>query len=186
MHEFIQEMHEKTLNGRDVLTVGETWGATPEIGLEFSAEHRKELSMIFQFEHLSVDQQPGKTRWDLKELDFEDLTRVLTKWQLAFQDEGWNSLFWDNHDSPRIVSRWGNDTEYRIESAKMFAVVMLLDTLSLILIPLVMILFNDIKNVPAAARLNLQNGELMFAFFGIKTAIMVKRYSGSNVADKTN
>ncbi|MFW3587609.1 glycoside hydrolase family 13 protein [Vagococcus fluvialis] len=124
MHEFIQEMHEKTLKGRDVLTVGETWGATPEIGLEFSAEHRKELSMIFQFEHLSVDQQPGKTRWDLKDLDFKDLTTVLTKWQLAFQDDGWNSLFWDNHDTPRIVSRWGNDTEYRIESAKMFAILL--------------------------------------------------------------
>lgn len=124
MHEFIQEMHEKTLKGRDVLTVGETWGATPDIGLEFSAEHRKELSMIFQFEHLSVDQQLGKTRWDLKDLEYEDLTKVLTKWQLAFQNEGWNSLFWDNHDSPRIVSRWGNDTTYRVESGKMFAILL--------------------------------------------------------------
>lgn len=124
LHEYIQEMNRATFGKRDVLTVGETWGATPEIGKLFSSENRNELSMIFQFEHLSVDQEKGKERWDLKPVDFKELKEVLTKWQVAFEDEGWNSLFWNNHDTPRIVSRWGNDQKYRLESAKMFAILL--------------------------------------------------------------
>ncbi len=124
LHNYIKEMSRATFGNRDVLTVGETWGATPVIGKLFSSENRDELSMIFQFEHLSADQEKGKERWDLKPLDFKELKQSLTKWQLAFEDEGWNSLFWNNHDTPRIVSRWGDDQKYRVESAKMFAILL--------------------------------------------------------------
>ena len=77
--------------------------------------------MVFQFEHIGLDQIPGKDKWDLRPLELTELKKVLNKWQMAFDGDGWNSLFWNNHDLPRIVSRWGNDKEYRVESAKMFA-----------------------------------------------------------------
>ncbi len=120
LHEYIQEMNRETLRDKDLLTVGETWGATPEIGKMYSDPARNELSMIFQFEHIMLDQE-GEEKWDLKQLNLLDLKRILSKWQTALGDEGWNSLFWNNHDLPRIVSRWGNDKEYRVKSAKMLA-----------------------------------------------------------------
>lgn len=80
--------------------------------------------MVFQFEHIGLDQQAGKEKWDLKPLDVGQLKEVLSKWQIALGNEGWNSLFWNNHDCPRIVSRWGDDSTYRVESAKMFAILL--------------------------------------------------------------
>jgi glucan 1,6-alpha-glucosidase len=124
LHEYLQEMNRQTFGKYDVLTVGETWGATPEIAKLYSDPKRNELSMVFQFEHVSLDQQPGKEKWDLKPLEVNELKNALGKWQTALGDEGWNSLFWNNHDLPRIVSRWGNDTTYRVESAKMFAIIL--------------------------------------------------------------
>lgn len=124
LHEFLQEMHQKTLAGRDTLTVGETWGATVEEAKKYSNPDRKELSMVFQFEHIGLDQQEGKEKWDIQPLRISDLKEVLSKWQTGLGDEGWNSLFWNNHDLPRIVSRWGNDKLYRVESAKLFAILL--------------------------------------------------------------
>jgi glycosidase len=124
LHEYIQEMNRNTFGEYDVLTVGETWGATPEEGIKYSSHSRNELSMIFQFEHILLDQQPGDSKWDLKALDLLDLKKVLAKWQIEMKDEGWNSLFWNNHDTPRIVSRWGDDKTFRVESAKMFAILL--------------------------------------------------------------
>lgn len=121
LHEYLQEMNRAALAGNDLLTVGETWGATPEIAKLYSNPARNELSMVFQFEHIGLDQVEGKEKWDVKPLDLVELKKVLSKWQTALGEEGWNSLFWNNHDLPRIVSRWGNDTEYRVESAKMLA-----------------------------------------------------------------
>ena len=121
LHEYLQEMNKAALEGHDLLTVGETWGATPEIAKLYSNPKRKELSMVFQFEHIGLDQIEGKEKWDVKPLDLLDLKKVLSKWQTELEGEGWNSLFWNNHDLPRIVSRWGNDREYRVESAKMLA-----------------------------------------------------------------
>ena len=121
LHEYLQEMNKAALEGNDLLTVGETWGATPEVAKLYSNPERKELSMVFQFEHIGVDQIEGKEKWDLKPLELLALKEVLSKWQTELEGQGWNSLFWNNHDLPRIVSRWGNDKEYRIESAKMFA-----------------------------------------------------------------
>ncbi len=119
LHEYLQEMNREALEGNDLLTVGETWGATPEIAKLYSNPARKELSMVFQFEHIGLDQIEGKEKWDVKPLELLELKKVLSKWQTALGEEGWNSLFWNNHDLPRIVSRWGNDKEYRVESAKM-------------------------------------------------------------------
>lgn len=123
LHEYIQEMYENTLKDKDLLTVGECWGANPDIAKLFSAEDRHELSMVFQFEHIMLDQNGGD-KWNLKPLDLLELKRVFTKWQTELKNDGWNSLFWDNHDLPRIVSRWGNDKKYRVESAKMLAILL--------------------------------------------------------------
>ena len=124
LHDYLQEMNRETFGKYDVLTVGETWGATPEIAKLYSDPKRNELSMVFQFEHIGLDQQEGKEKWDLKPLDVGQLKEVLSKWQIALGNEGWNSLFWNNHDCPRIVSRWGDDSSYRVESAKMFAILL--------------------------------------------------------------
>ena len=121
LHEYLQEMNKAALEGNDLLTVGETWGATPEVAKLYSNPERKELSMVFQFEHIGLDQIEGKEKWDLKELELLDLKKVLSKWQTELEGQGWNSLFWNNHDLPRIVSRWGNDKEYRVLSSKMLA-----------------------------------------------------------------
>ncbi|CAD5899661.1 oligo-1,4-1,6-alpha-glucosidase (sucrase-maltase-isomaltase) [Carnobacterium maltaromaticum] len=125
LHEYLKKMHKETFGKYDVLTVGETWGATPEIAKLYSNPDREELSMVFQFEHISLDELPGKSKWDLQPLDFIQLKAILSKWQTALGDEGWNSLFWNNHDLPRIISRWGNDSsKYRVKSGKMLATIL--------------------------------------------------------------
>ncbi len=124
LHEFLQEMNQTTFGKHDLLTVGETWGATPEIAKLYSNPDRNELSMVFQFEHINLDKQPGEEKWDLAKLQVPELKEVFAKWQTELGDEGWNSLFWNNHDVPRIVSRWGNDQEYREKSAKMLAILL--------------------------------------------------------------
>jgi glycosidase len=106
------------------MTVGECWGADIENGSLYSDPERKELDMIFQFEQMLTDQVPGKQKWDLKLLELKQLKQAFAKWQKALEMKGWNSLFWNSHDLPRIVSRWGNDKEYRVESAKMLATVL--------------------------------------------------------------
>ena len=80
--------------------------------------------MVFQFEHMVMDQQEGKEKWDLAPLPFVKLKKCLAKWQNELYGKGWNSLFFDNHDLPRIVSRWGDDGAYREKSAKMLALVL--------------------------------------------------------------
>ncbi|RII33609.1 alpha-glucosidase [Clostridium chromiireducens] len=121
LHEYIKEMNNKTFGSKNLLTVGEAWCSNPEIAKQYSNKDGSELSMVFQFEHILLDQQPGKEKWDLKPLELLDLKKALSRWQVELEGSGWNSLFWNNHDVPRIVSRWGNDKEYRIESAKMLA-----------------------------------------------------------------
>lgn len=122
LHKYIRELSKETFQkAEDLLTVGETWGATPEIAKLYSNPDGSEFSMVFQFEHIGLDEQEGKGKWDLKPLDVLELKKVLSKWQTELKGDAWNSLFWNNHDLPRIVSRWGNDGEYRIESAKMLA-----------------------------------------------------------------
>lgn len=120
LHDYITEMSQKSFGPRNVLTVGETWGATIEKALRYSNLDGSEFSMIFNFSHILLDQEPGKEKWDYIDLDLLKLKKVLSEQQIALHGKGWNSLFWNNHDLPRIVSRWGNDKEYRVESAKMF------------------------------------------------------------------
>lgn len=121
LHPFLQDMNRESFGKYDVLTVGETWGATPEIAKLYSDPKRNELSMVFQFEHASIDWHPQEGKWRPTEFDFIKFKDTMSKWQTSLNGEGWNSLFWNNHDLPRIVSRWGNDKEYRVETAKMFA-----------------------------------------------------------------
>ena len=124
LHEFLQEMSRETFQKGDLITVGEAWGATPKIAKLYSNPDGTEFSMVFQFEHMVMDQQEGKEKWDLAPLPFVKLKKCLAKWQEELYGRGWNSLFWDNHDLPRIVSRWGDDGKYRKESAKMLALVL--------------------------------------------------------------
>ncbi|EKQ54285.1 MULTISPECIES: alpha-glucosidase [unclassified Clostridium] len=121
LHDYIKEMNKESFGDKNLLTVGEAWGCTPEIARKYSNPDGSELSMVFQFEYIMLDQQPGKEKWDLKPLDLLELKKALSRWQLELEGTGWNSLFWNNHDLPRIVSRWGNDNKYRVESAKMLA-----------------------------------------------------------------
>ena len=123
LHHYIQEMNQAVLANRDVVTVGETWSADLDSARKYSDPDRHELSMIFQFEDQNIDKQPGKTKWDLKTFKASDLKEILIKWQTQIDyNHGWNSLFWENHDLPRVISRWGNDGKYRVQSAKMFAI----------------------------------------------------------------
>ena len=121
LHEFIRELSRETFQKGDLITVGEAWGADIDRARLYSCPDGSEFSMVFQFEHIGLDQQEGKAKWDIAPLPFIKLKQVLAKWQKELHNCGWNSLFWNNHDLPRIVSRWGNEKEYRIESAKMLA-----------------------------------------------------------------
>ncbi|HFI0043229.1 TPA: alpha-glucosidase [Streptococcus suis] len=123
LHPLIQELNEKTFGAYDLVTVGETWSANPENAQLYSHPDRKEFSMIFQFEHVGLDQQEGKEKWDLAPLDPDRLHKVLSKWQTELVGKGWNSLFWNNHDLPRAISRFGDDRPaYRELSGKMLAI----------------------------------------------------------------
>ncbi|MBY5025712.1 alpha-glucosidase [Streptococcus suis] len=123
LHPLIQELNEKTFGAYDLVTVGETWSANPENAQLYSHPDRKEFSMIFQFEHVGLDQQEGKEKWDLAPLDPARLHKVLSKWQTELVGKGWNSLFWNNHDLPRAISRFGDDRPaFRELSGKMLAI----------------------------------------------------------------
>lgn len=124
LHKYLQEMNHATFGDKELLTVGETWGATPEIAKLYSDPAREELSMVFQFEHIGLDEVAGQSKWVSRPLQIKELKTVFSKWQTELGDNGWNSLFWNNHDLPRIVSRWGNDEDYHEKSAKMLAILL--------------------------------------------------------------
>ena len=125
IHEFLQEMNAEVFAGRpDVLiTVGEMPGVTVEDAALFTDPARREIDMVFQFEHVQLDSGPGG-KWDIKPLSLLDLKASLGRWQVGLAESGWNSLYWDNHDQPRAVSRFGDDGEYRVQSAKLLATVL--------------------------------------------------------------
>ena len=121
VHEYLQEMREKVLNNADTITVGECSGVTLEEAKKYARSDEKELNMVFQFEHMDVDAD-GSNKWTDKKMNLRDMKAVLTKWQKGLEEIAWNSLFWENHDQPRSVSRFGNDSsQYRELSAKMLA-----------------------------------------------------------------
>ena len=122
VHEYLQEMRQKALNNADTITVGECSGVTLEEAKKYARSDEKELNMVFQFEHMDVDSDEKVGKWTTRKMDLRDLKKILTRWQKGLQDIAWNSLYWENHDQPRSVSRFGNDSdEYREISAKMLA-----------------------------------------------------------------
>ncbi|WP_340034198.1 alpha-glucosidase [Paenibacillus sp. FSL E2-0202] len=120
VHEFLHEMNDKVLSNYNIMTVGETPGATVEDAILYTDEERKELQMVFQFEHMDVDSGPDG-KWDVAPWTLSKLRDILHKWQVGLADKGWNSLYLNNHDQPRMVSRFGDDGKYRVISAKMLA-----------------------------------------------------------------
>ncbi|MFD9625847.1 glycoside hydrolase family 13 protein [Peribacillus muralis] len=118
VHEYLQEMNREVLSKYDMMTVGECPGASVEDATKYANHEGTELNMIFTFEHMELDSGPGG-KWDVKPLKLADLKECMTKWQKGLEGKGWNSLYLNNHDQPRMVSRFGNDTSYRVQSAKM-------------------------------------------------------------------
>jgi oligo-1,6-glucosidase len=118
VHEYLQEMNREVLSKYDIITVGECPGAATSDAAQYANNDGTELNMIFTFEHMDLDSGPGG-KWDLKPWKLHDLKDNFSKWQKDLEGKGWNSLYLNNHDQPRMVSRFGNDKEYRVESAKM-------------------------------------------------------------------
>ena len=126
LHEFIHEMNQEVLSKYDCMTVGEAPGSTPEVARLFTDPAREELNMIFTFEHMNIDRIPGSVnrKWALKPFDLRELKRVMSEWQDKLYKRGWNALYFENHDQPRVISRWGNDTTYRKKCAKAYATIL--------------------------------------------------------------
>ena len=122
IHQYLQELNENTFGKYDdVVTVGEMSSTTLENSIRYSNPESNELSMIFSFHHLKVD-YPSGNKWEIEPFRFHDLKKHLFTWQEEMEKGGgWNALFWCNHDQPRIVSRIGNEKEYRVKSAKCLA-----------------------------------------------------------------
>ena len=120
VHKYLKEMNEKVLSKYDLMTVGETAGVTVEQAKRYAGEDTNELNMVFHFEHVEANGKYGK--WTAAKTPMKDLKKILSKWQVELSGKAWNSLFWSNHDQPRAVSRFGDDSsEYRSLSAKMLA-----------------------------------------------------------------
>lgn len=120
VHDYLQEMNQRVFAGHDLMTVGEMSSTTLDHCLRYSNLNEQELKMTFNFHHLKVD-YPNGEKWTAAPFDFLELKRILSDWQVGMQGNAWNAIFWCNHDQPRVVSRFGDDTVYRIESAKMLA-----------------------------------------------------------------
>lgn len=119
LHGYIQELRREAFWEDTLVTVGEAWSATVETAQRYANPDSSELSMVFQFEHMCLD--GGEDKWDVKPLPLVKLKKCYEHWQQGLRGVGWNSLFLENHDLPRIISRWGDDGRYRVESAKMLA-----------------------------------------------------------------
>ena len=124
IHEFLGEMNREVFASHPttLLAVGEMPGVTVDEARRFTDPARAEVDMVFQFEHMMVDR--GPRRWDVRRLYLPDLKASLGRWQAGLAEAGWNSLYWSNHDQPRVVSRFGDDERFRVESATMLATVL--------------------------------------------------------------
>ncbi|WP_214893407.1 alpha,alpha-phosphotrehalase [Exiguobacterium sp. H66] len=120
VHEYLQEMNQRVFDGHDLMTVGEMSSTTLNHCRQYSNVSEEELKMTFNFHHLKVDYPDGQ-KWTAAPFDFLELKRILSDWQVGMQGKAWNAIFWCNHGQPRVVSRFGDDTIYRVESAKMLA-----------------------------------------------------------------
>ncbi|WP_057745632.1 glycoside hydrolase family 13 protein [Liquorilactobacillus capillatus] len=124
VNDYLREMNEQVLSKYDVMSVGEMPSSKPEDAVQYSGLEAGELNMVFQFDHvtLALNDDPRLGKWDDKPIQLVDLKRALSRWQQALDGKGWNSLYWNNHDRARAVSRFGNDSpEFRERSAKMLA-----------------------------------------------------------------
>ncbi len=121
VHEYLQEMNRKVLSKYDLITVGECSGVTVEEAKKYASSSGKELNMVFQFEHMDLD--GGESfKWNHNKIPLTELKKIMSKWQTELAGKAWNSLYWCNHDQPRMLSRMGNDSpKYREVSAKMLA-----------------------------------------------------------------
>ena len=119
LHEYIQELRREAFREDTLVTVGEAWSAGVKEAMRYAAPDGSELSMVFQFEHICLDY--GRDKWEVRPLPLVKLKKCFERWQKGLAGQGWNSLFLENHDLPRIVSAWGDDGKYRVESAKMLA-----------------------------------------------------------------
>jgi oligo-1,6-glucosidase len=126
VHDLLRKLNEEVLMESDIMTVGETSGLGPEQALEYVGNERNELNMVFQFEHMTLDSpSTGTARWETRSWTLPELKKIMTHWQTTLHNKGWNANYLGNHDQPRQVSRFGNDKEYRVESAKMLATFLL-------------------------------------------------------------
>lgn len=122
LNEFLKQMNKEVLSHYDVMTVGEMPGSTPEDAVKYTGLHSNELNMVFQFEHVSLtpNPEPRLDKWNDEPVKLPELKKALNHWQKELDGKGWNSLYWNNHDQPRAVSRFGNDDpKYRVRAAKM-------------------------------------------------------------------
>lgn len=122
VHEFLKEINERTFGKEEhFITVGEMSSTSLDNCVRYAGKDCHELAMVFNFHHLKVDYK-NKQKWELQPFDFDELKQLFHTWQLGMQEhDAWNALFWDNHDQPRALSRFGNDKRYWKESAKMLA-----------------------------------------------------------------
>jgi trehalose-6-phosphate hydrolase len=124
VHDYLHELNRNTFGDQDIMTVGEMSSTTIDHCIKYTAPEREELNSVFNFHHLKVDYSNGE-KWTAKSYDFTELKRILMEWQIGMdKGNGWNAIFWCNHDQPRIVSRFGSDVteEKRVLSAKMLAI----------------------------------------------------------------
>ena len=119
IHDYLHEMNKEVLSKYDIMTVGETPGVSPKHARDYVGEDRDELNMVFHFELMDLPNASDK--FYKKPYKLTDIKNIFMKWYDGLENIGWNSLFMNNHDQPRMVSRFGNDSKYRIESAKMLA-----------------------------------------------------------------
>ncbi|EHN59754.1 glycoside hydrolase family 13 protein [Oenococcus kitaharae] len=124
LQEFLQEMNDQVLSHYDIMTVGEMPGATPASAIKYAGLDAKKLNMVFQFEHVGLSANPDRRlgKWNDQPVKLLDLKKTLSHWQTDLDGKGWNSLYWNNHDQPRAVSRFAtDDPKYRVRAAKMLA-----------------------------------------------------------------
>lgn len=128
VHEFLQEMHQAVMSKHQMVTVGETPGVTTKEALRYANLNDQELNMVFHFEHMGLDANPNPQlgKWFDQKVKLSQLRDNFTKWQTELAGQAWNSLYWNNHDQPRVVSRFGDDSteDYRVKSAKMLATIL--------------------------------------------------------------
>ena len=124
LHEFLHEMYQEVWSHYDIVTVGEGIGVKPENSLEYIEESRQELNMLYHFDHVTINYGPGG-KYDPVDWKLSTFKRIFLDWDRAIKDKGWINIVLDNHDFPRMVSRYGNDGEYRKPSAKLLATLLL-------------------------------------------------------------